>query len=86
MAKDNNDDGNGSLIIGLIILGMCVMVMIYCGICQMMDPAPPEPRDMSLDQRVYLRKVHQQSLVRLWYVARSKDRAPETEAGSIRHS
>ncbi|KAK6823165.1 hypothetical protein RU639_005938 [Aspergillus parasiticus] len=85
MANDNND-GNGSLVVGLIILGMCVTVMIYCGTRQMMYPAPPPPRDMSVDQRNYLRKVRQQSLDRLWYAARSKDRSPETEVGSIIHA
>jgi hypothetical protein len=31
---EDNSDGNGSLIIGMIILGAAVCVMIYCGFRQ----------------------------------------------------
>ncbi|KAL4923682.1 uncharacterized protein BDV17DRAFT_296099 [Aspergillus undulatus] len=40
MPNNTTDEGNGSLIVGMIILGTRVCVMIYCGIRQALDPVP----------------------------------------------
>ena len=77
MATDeNNNQGNGSLIVCLIILGMCVSVMAYCGVRQMLDPPPHGPLEMSWDQKNYMRKVRQRHLERLWFTAQSKYSPP----------
>ncbi|QMW28917.1 hypothetical protein G4B84_004252, partial [Aspergillus flavus NRRL3357] len=57
MAKDDND-GNGSLIVGMIILGAAVCVMIYCGIRQMLEDLPRYVvRDRTPEQISYMRDI-----------------------------
>ncbi|KAE8369947.1 hypothetical protein BDV27DRAFT_152605 [Aspergillus caelatus] len=56
MAEDDSD-GNGSLIVGMIILGSAVCVMIYCGIRQMLEDLPRYIiRDRTPEQISYMRE------------------------------
>ncbi|KAF7617483.1 hypothetical protein AFLA_006404 [Aspergillus flavus NRRL3357] len=71
MAKDDND-GNGSLIVGMIILGAAVCVMIYCGIRQMLEDLPRYVvRDRTPEQISYMRDVRQRNLHQAWCDSRS---------------
>jgi hypothetical protein len=79
MAKDVNEQGNGTLVFVLIIVGTCILVMGYCGIRHALDSPPPGVPDMSRAQRDYMRRVRQRDFDQLRYAARSKHRVVESE-------
>ncbi|KAF7116902.1 hypothetical protein CNMCM5793_005532 [Aspergillus hiratsukae] len=73
MAKDTNEPRNGTLIVMLTILGLCIMFMISCGIQQMMDKTPPPVvLDMSHEQKNYMRELRRRNLDALRFVSRSR--------------
>ncbi|KAF7585441.1 hypothetical protein BBP40_010900 [Aspergillus hancockii] len=72
MAKDENEQGNGTLVVILIIVGTCLLVMAYCAIRHALDPPPPPPPDMSKEQRDYMRRVRERGFEQLRYTAQSK--------------
>lgn len=84
MASDNDD--HGTLIVCLIILGMSVSIMIYCGIHQMMHPPVHRNLQIQEDQNAYMRELRQRSLQNLWHISRSGDSPLGTEAGSVKYT
>jgi hypothetical protein len=73
MAKDTTEPKNGTLIVMMIILGLCILYMMSCGIQQMMDKTPPPVvRDIPHEQKNYMRELRRRNLDALRFVARSR--------------